>query len=1091
MSSQLPRFRTTLDKGIDTFRPDFDSELSWDEDAYNVTSGIVQGATPRFGMAPLVNQNHTEALQASGTGIPSLPGLKRAESANANGMGSRKKIYGIVPLSMVGYWSFASDRRPVYFAIVALDGLAGSTLATTGYIADIQPCSERNTAGNGPFRYKQESLAHGFPCHSYDDLAQAQVATPVEFIDMPGMWRLQKNGGATFTDYARLHDLLTLACSKTAASDVPFLSFAAFTASEKIVKNAWIIGIGSNASANKAPRAAFSYRDAVQPINFRNYPELVVTQRFDKAQHSFRIYGLQSKSLLVDYGYLNVGHTNTQITGALIDYSGAANAGDIVGRLDAAVVLASDANEALINDEKLTTKSGYKAILVAGTKPFAVLFQEWQRNDNQLSANAGGQLHQWVDLTQRVPDVQTYRAINDDGAAATFYLEDGTPKMVCWYTWPTFVRGTPLAKSSAATFDGLQHVRLGEPGSGVLRSFTVYEFAYSLYDKTTDLETNVGTPAKIQTGGDDLVALSIFRDRKAAGIFKQGNGNGPGPYNATFASNALAVNNYELRVYYREEGTPQWVAAGFFDLAQYIWDPNKKALFVCTGPIAALPGGQPGGFVDYSPLQEDGGWNCVVSYKNRVFWIGNQGLTFSLTNNVFCYPKRNYQTIPTGELRGAILHNYPGQAEQSSRLLVFGSDTIYVGRFTGDKLYEPVRVSVDNVDTYPVDGSDFVLDPWTSSAAFSYRAACVADGIVHWWGPGGIYRDNGTETPPKISLSLEPNIFELYDPNYTREIHSVFNDRTKEIYWFYRAPGATTSRAVVYNTFTQEFTFVTFSCAIDAAWQLEVADTAAATTVTGKRTMVSVRDDFTATTQEAFFFDHLERSGDMRPAACILVKTIADQGTNKRLTLALGAPAAGIAVGDYIAFQRANKYNTAAGTISDMIAKVAAVNLPTSIDVTIPTGASCANFTAGTNYERFVPVWHRAAAGAGLNAIAYQIKTNYWMPAPEQEDFNGIWQWTYMRMRLELWPSVDPQTFSLGFRTPTSDVPIMESIALVDNSDGHMQLFHPMTLEGTNNQGQALEYTITGYHIGSKLTFEILGVYGEPEDGNVLKQFEG
>jgi len=59
---------------------------------------------------------------------------------------------------------------------------------------------------------------------------------------------------------------------------------------------------------------------------------------------------------------------------------------------------------------------------------------------------------------------------------------------------------------------------------------------------------------------------------------------------------------------------------------------------------------------------------------------------------------------------------------------------------------------------FPVDGTDFRVDTWTSITAFSYRSAVVADGILYYWGFTGVYRDVGNEIPEKISYNLEPFI---------------------------------------------------------------------------------------------------------------------------------------------------------------------------------------------------------------------------------------------------------------------------------------------------------------------------------------------
>ncbi len=70
-------------------------------------------------------------------------------------------------------------------------------------------------------------------------------------------------------------------------------------------------------------------------------------------------------------------------------------------------------------------------------------------------------------------------------------------------------------------------------------------------------------------------------------------------------------------------------------------------------------------------------------------------------------------------------------------MVVFGSQETYSGRFTGNQLQSPVQVSPDNVATFPVDGSDFVIESRTTITSFSSRSAIVAEGELYYWGPTG------------------------------------------------------------------------------------------------------------------------------------------------------------------------------------------------------------------------------------------------------------------------------------------------------------------------------------------------------------------
>lgn len=1086
MGSELAKFRTSLDRGIDVYEPDLSSEFSYDEGTYNLTSGLALGVGPRYGMAPLPNHNHNESPTGTTGGVQTLPGLRRARQTSGTGCIYRKKVYGIAQLSMRPFGDYKAKNRPVYIYVVGLDRFSGKS-SPDGYVLDVQLASELDRGStSGPNVYRVSDLSYGIPSHVID-----QAISISNGFSLPCLTHITKES-TTVTSMVRIYDLLTLRCGKSTISDVPYVSFAVFTNVEKFIKNAWVYGIASaGASTTDAPPATFLWLGPLN-INAPGYPEWVLTKRYDTSNHAFEVFGINALlGMEANYKYLNR-YNDTMINGTTYDLTSIACT-QRVDRLDAAPPVYADIAYSLVHDETMTRSCGYSAVLVAGSQPVAMIFQDWVRNSTSNSTNNGGLPHQIVDLVQQYPAPTDQLTQNE--TMTGLYTEGAIPVSTAWNSWPNFVRGTPLAASSASAFNGDIQVRLGAADSGVLRSNTVYEFSYALYDKSLDFETNVGTPAKIQTGSADLVAVTIYRDMKSGANFLQVAFTPSAPFLVFGTNDTYNLNNLEFRVYYREEGTNQWLPALIIDYAQLVWWPNKQELYMCTGPIAALPGGQPGGFSDYSPLQ-GGNYDCVLTFKNRAFWFGSKGLTFSLRNNVFCYPARNYQTVPTGELRGAMVHNYPGDAEQNSRLLVFGTDTVYVGRFTGQMLYSPVQVSIDTVEQYPLDGSDFVLDPWTSDTAFSYRAAVIAEGIAFWWGPGGIFRDGGVNTPERISLTLQPLIFDLYDPTRVDQIFGFFNDRTREIVWIYLKPGATTSSGILYNIDKGRFKFLEFNCVIDSASQIDAKYSSHdGTLVGGKRTIVSVRDGTSTLDQDAFFYDHLCKSGDMKPSACLLVKQVTASSNTRVLTLAAGAPSTGIAVGDAIAVYDALKYVSATsvlspGTISDQIARVSAVNLPTSITIQIPDDATFATFSLSTTEpEQFLPVWHLAASGRGLNGIQWQMESNYWMPV--DEDYSGIWQWLYLRSRLDYWASTLAQTFDISYRTPTSDPFITDTCEIVDNSDGHQQLYHPLRLDETNNQGQAFKFRVSGYHIGSPMTFEVAVLYGEEEQGNTLKQFEG
>lgn len=1074
--NELYKFKSgAMDKGIDVYAPDFDSEFHFDESSYNLTSGINKGVGPRYGFAPIANHADTEAISGS-----ELPGLRLAESANAGNyyQKNRQKILGIHELSLVPFWDFDEKPRPVYFWIMAdyEDGTYDNI--------NVQPNTEYASGSSpGELRYAHE-FSYGFPQQTYNRMGGSWTTRGA----FPCFRNLARPNGANSSNF-----LETVRIAK----DTNFLSSAVFVASEKLIPQNWILGSAASGSVAGGP-SNFVFSWSPTTGTSADFPEFVVTQRFELKPRDWKIYSIGSSTLQVEYDYSQAALTTSVITGTSIVATQLSAAVALVNRLDAVAPNYASIAAHLLYDPINTTKSGYKAILIAAKRPIMMLVQEWQKNGVTVASDNGdGSCQQYFDLGRRALDI-TSRTTGSEGVVS-FYTEDSIRKATCWNSWPAFVRGTALGDSSATAFDGARHVRLGAAGSGVLRANSVYEFAFSLYHKAYDFETNVGIPAKVQTGSNDFVAITMHRDAKnGGGTFLQRTAGGL-TYQSVgaTASDIWPFNQIEVRIYYRLEGAQEWLPALFIDYSRYYADPNLQELWACQAPLAALPGGRPGGFNDYSPLPDGTRWDTVVTYRNRAFWFSKNSLIFSLRNNAFCYPGRNTTTIPQGEFRGGLVHNYPGQAEQSSRLIVFGSRETYVGRFTGAPLLTPVQVSVEAIGEYPIDGSDFVLDPWTSITAFSYRAAVVAEGIMYFAGPQGIHRDDGVATPTKISGPLEPDYFDLYDPNDTDNIFATYNDKTKEIIWFFKPKEDTgyETHAIVYNTLNGEFLpYQQFVGKIDNAFPINIKGSFP---TYGQRHIAVVRNDADADIQRAYYFDHHNRAGDLRPTTEMMIEAVtAPSAGTRRIQLADGFDAtnfATIAVGDYIAIDQIRRYGTAAqfgASTTSLIAKITAKGVNT-LDFAMPVGATLG--VANLTRAQYVPVWHRAAAGVGLNGIAWRLKSNYWMP--EGVNYFGIWQWIYMLFRMDRWPTTDRERFTMAYRTPQSGAALSDIIEIFKNprseTDGHFQLYHPLRVGQMANGGQALKLDLTGTHIGQPWVLEYVEAHAGDEDGNVLKTFEG
>lgn len=1040
----------SMAKGIEVRTINFGPEVAFDFETYNVTHGILVGTGPRYGFATIPGQADSEAV--TGT---RLPGLVGSEGNAAQGLDNRLKILGLVAMNTPS--STLGTSIVSYYAVVTVSE-SGSE-----YI-DILPCSTY-LAGAVNRELPSANLYDGFGVSTVARTSPYESSVWYEALIAQASTRaVTKNAYTLYT------------------SGKYYASVATYSSSGSNVPMQWVFGAAlATGDATHAPNAGYQYDDGLldNPTGSSfgisgGIPSEYQLGNFTTAQRSLTVFALTVK------GDLNIQYSATFVptTSILVanQYEGSTAVGTSVSNLVMTAVTAtkntagttySATKGVLVNDSDCVTSNSYQAILVAAEKPYAKLVQDPYRT-------FFGAPTQWVDLTQNSWQPPAVNAT---------YVESGFVKKSSFMFWPDFVRGTAMVTQfcGASGFGP----GLGPASSGVLRKNTVYEFTYSIYNKRLNTESNVGSPVKFQTGANDFVALQLFVNGTQKTQFAS--------WNATpevtlpFAYGQFSTNGYtstfnllnfqEYRFYYRQEGTYEWLPALFIDAARW-WFSPESPVYACAGPIASLPGGQPGGFSDYSPLPAEK-YIDVKTYKDRAFWCSSKSIYFSIRNNLFAYPARNSISIPTGRFLGMIVHNYPGQAQQSSRLVIFGSDTIYVARFTGLPQQTQVQVSADTSATFNLDGTDLVIDPWTSVTAFSYRSAVVADGILYYWGPQGIYRDDGVQTPTKISGDdLEPDIFDVYDPNRTDETHAFYDEHTKDITWFYvpRTTGGSATHALVYNTTSGEFLRNKYFARIDWVSNLNITSNIG---TAGKRGVAGAR---ASSIQRAYFYDLNNRAGDIYPTVDFVVKQISTPSTGlRRLTLATGYTAAAfnqIIVGDVIALDNVVKYTGV--TTSDIVATVAALGAGT-IDITLPTGATLANATL--TFDQYFPIWQKTAAGAGLNGISWQIKTFYWAPV----GMNAYWYWlyTYFLVNVVKWKTDLGLSVDFAYRNATSPTSASDTLPLFaageePNSDENAQIYKRMTIGADHAEGQAILYTLSGVHIGHEWTLQYMEAHNRP-----------
>lgn len=1119
------------DAGLNLRSMNFNLGFQLAEDTENMSSGMQEGFGPRYGMAPLVGQSTLEAIDANGT--YGMLGAAASTTATTQAVYGLFRVFAIQSLPMIDQTTIGNTNSPklkktYFWACIGIAPTAGGASGRT-----MLCWVPLGTTGAANFEWTPKAaLAYG--------LLRPLVLDNTNFFYRPGSYRLAGSNDAGSTSFDQFRNIQSIALP---SGTIDYCSTAILTVSGTSEPAPWIVGATiADGSATSSATACFT------GFGCPNFP---IDRKFIEGIRTWKLYNVGLTGLEAEYDFTKtptytdlLATADQNLTTAHLTGSFVTTGATLVQRLDGTAPTYANVDAILWFDEANYMNTEHSLLLAAPGKPLGLLVQSWQRDSSK-------NLEQWIDLRRKrfAPPCRQTLDVDGGGGNYTEAVNTGgtvsaTPVATCWRGWEPYVEGTAtrtLASLAATRAANPVAIALGAANSGILRANTAYEFAYSVYDKQLGVESNVGVPAKIRTGSDDFVALCLFADEYSGGFYKQ---RVPITSSATwiFGASALAflsdlnntslyvINYVQFRIYFRAVGSFEWLPALFIDAANYFFNPNLKELYACQGAIAGSVGGQPGGFNDYSDLPDDG-YNCVLVWKNRVFWLSAKSLCYSMTNNGFCYPIRNAIPIPQGEYKGAIVHNYPGQADQDSRLVVFGTKEIYVGKFTGIRQQMSVQVDPENLGTFEVDGTDLILNAWTSVTAFSYRSACVADGILYYWGPQGIYRDDGRDTPTKISDVLEPTLFELYAKQKTDDIHCTYSEQTKEITWFYfdnavystYAATDPQTKLLIYNTETDAFYFSSTSACIDGSQKLNSGSGTLdlVREMGGDRQVIFSRISKASTgVQQAYYYDYRNRSGDMRYGLERLVNVIATPSTGtRRLTLPNGAT--GISVGDFIATDQINAYTNnqdssgVAIVVEDFVGKVTAVNTigTNYIDVLLPSNI-VSNFQGAAtlgplnSFPIYVGKTILAAAASAGNAFSYAFESQYW--CPKGMNFNAFWKFVHMLFKVTFLKaeglltssgaSLTPE-ITYSHRSPTSPAFVSEDLVLGEledgvwrdnlNSDGHQQIYHMNPPGSDNFEGQGLKVKLSGLHYAHKWLLQYMAMYGNPQTYDFLKRFEG
>jgi hypothetical protein len=1044
----------TLLEGFDPYDIDLNPKFHFSDDIHNVSSAQGMGVGPRYGMAPIPNQSHTSLVSSYG-------GLMGSEGAGAN-YPNRKRVWGIIQVSL-GTFSDITDVKKHWVWV----------------------------------NYSEQSSVNVFDFNMSVNSSGQYAADIAQFLKLEPLVR-----GATVTARYRLlrPDPVEY---RTVNADRVFCPTATFLHRSINQTKAWWAGPVDSSYPDTASRfglpnfggatlgdAAFGQPPGWTYGKWKEGSRELLFYSIGGTGLADTIYDMAARwdqNVTIDADSYEPNYSVTNSTSLETAWPNATK----TARDDATGYTQGTTAVTVMYDPEVQVTAQYQALMAAPGKAIMAILQEHERNSDNLPIK-------WFDLTSPIPSLKTLQTAGQ-GAGGADYQEQSRVKRTSWELWASTTYGgvtESLATIEAAgERDGTKHVCLGPSGSGLLRGNRVYEVALAVYDYTLDYETNVGVPARVYTGQDDGMCLYLFLQGTVTGgtpnpgtnefLQKAGRGYSSIPFPTTDTELLRRMNYCEFRVYYRELGTFEWLPGGAIEMTELYYNPDLIDFAIARGPIAGVPGGQPGGFIDNSPLPPDQ-WNDVVVFNQRTFWISKRQMSYSLRNNPLAYPARNSVSCPKGEFRGFRVHLFKGQAEQTGRLVIFGSEETYYAEFTGTPILQPVRVSPDVVGSYPLDGSDLDIRLRSTITAFSSRASVVAEGLLYFWGPQGIFVDDGVDLPQRISANLEPDLFEWYDPNDTENIHAQYNQTTKEVVFFFRpstAKGSEPTHALVFNRYGK-WHYWKFECHVDWTQQVTVDAQDTDRSTSNQRLIAGVRASG-ATISRAVYFDHLCNSGDFCPTDEIMIDSIQPAGLpSYRFSLASGystAAFAALQVGDLVSAPSMVAYTEDSDAI-DGLWEVTAKGVD-YFDANDPTGAS-SWIGAVLDRDKYFPVYFPRTHG-----IDWVLESNQWCPG----GLKNFWKWYMFHVSFlaDLLTAAASQTITAEYRTNVSDQYGSRTLTVSDNSNGYFQALSQTVPTNLRHFGQAFQLKLSGSHIGGILLLQYVAVEGEPQPLTETQIFEG
>ena len=783
---------------------------------------------------------------------------------------------------------------------------------------------------------------------------------------------------------------------------------------------------------------------------------------------------------------------------------------------------------------------------IIANKPIISLWNPYLRDSSESLTTAdnvpvvgGNDFVQWIDPSKNIFSASPVDTLDTSNSATAYYTEQGdsgaqlTKKQTCWGCAPVYAFPTKTANVINTV-------------GGILANNTTYEYAFSVYNILTGKESNVGSPARAFTGAAPTsggIAIQVKTAGPNAAFASQIGFLFPGLlgyslggttpsmwysqciYNSqNYVSGSMPINYLFYRLYFREVGSFEWLSAGQYSFADVYANTNNNPIYIgVNNSGAAGVGGQPGGFNDFSDLPTDE-YIDVASFQGRMFWLTRGQLCWSRSDDLLSYPALNFAGAPAGEFRGMLPHFFSGQAQQNGRIVVFSSNGNFEGRFTGNLIQQQVRVSpTAQPQAVYVDGSDFVLSQRGSETALSGRSAVVAEGVLFFMGPTGIYRDDGVALPKRISQDIEPLVFESYDKTTTDEFFAYYNRRSGEILFFYRPdpnrpdlnPQGYLTKAWVYSLRTESFgnpsdlvdfkgqtvgdnpgawSQYGYNQLIDWAQDLDLTRFETVPHAPGVRTLIGSRRAGSATVSRPYYHDDDCSGGDYRPGDEMMIKEIQrPDAATVRFILAGGYSAtilAAIAVGTKIAIQNSTVYGdmpTAANVDGYFVVKAKGAGY---VDIeasgSLPAVAA-QTFTPAQYFPMFVDGFH------GVNCV---MQTHYLAP-------EGIFTWHALRWLHILIKPVPTQQGSVipyvtakweaNHQQVTSTATKNLNLLALNTRETTTQIMTDIPSNNMEAQGQAVRTTLTYNQLAGRWTFYMVAGYYEsaPNDTKMYQREYG